>query len=144
MSLPQQTLVEATNRLPAHAGAPGRLQFQQVAPQGFGDRDNSWAWSMLWWRGKLYVGTNRAWHCAEIAGMHSAFPLFVKYPPRNADADCTADPCDLPLQAEIWRWTPETDRWERVYRSPKEIPIPGRPGKYVARDVGFRDMAVFV
>jgi len=99
---------------------------------------------MLWWKGKLYVGTNRAWHCAERAGLHSAFPWFVRYPSDDPDAECTRDPSDLPLQAEIWRWTPETDEWERVYQSPRDVPIQGRPGKYVAREVGFRHMAVFV
>ena len=142
----QNPSAELTPVIPAATGSPrlGRLKFVQAAPPGFGDRHNSWAWSMLWWKGKLYVGTNRAWHCAERAGIHAAFPLFVKYPSNDPDADCAPDPCDLPLQAEIWRWTPETDEWERVYQSPRDVPIPGHPGKFVAREVGFRDMAVFV
>jgi hypothetical protein len=99
---------------------------------------------MLWWNGFLYVGTNRAWHCAERAGLHTAFPWFVKYPPKGPEGDyCTPDLCDLPLQAEIWRWTPGTDQWEMMYRSPQNVPIPSHPGKYVAREVGFRDMTVF-
>lgn len=129
-----------TSRLPI----PSRLNFSQAAPQGFGDRHNSWAWSMLWWKDKLYVGTNRAWHCAERAGINSAFPFLVKYPPDDPDAECATDARNLPLQAEIWRWTPETDEWERVYQSPQDVPIPDRSGKYVAREVGFRDMAIFV
>jgi hypothetical protein len=47
------------------------------------------------------------------------------------------------MQAEIWRWTPETDTWERVYRAPRDVPIPGHPGKFVARDIGYRGMLVF-
>ena len=51
------------------------LVFRQAAPQGFGDRQNSWAWSMYWWKGKLYVGTNRAWHCAEpVSYTHLTLP----------------------------------------------------------------------
>lgn len=129
--------------------APNRLRFRPASPQGFGDRYNSWAWSMLWWNGRLYVGTNRAFLCAERAAIHNGLPLLrwfplVRYPPRDPDAGCTPDMRDLPLQAEIWRWTPETDTWERVYQSPRDVPIPGQRGRCVARDVGFRDMAVFV
>ncbi|MFN2166410.1 MAG: hypothetical protein ACK2U9_09120, partial [Anaerolineae bacterium] len=119
------------------------LAFRQAAPQGFGDRHNSWAWSMQWWRGKLYVGTNRAWHCAEHAAFNAAFPLFFKYPPKDPDAACTPVPFDLPLQAEIWCWTPETDTWERLYQSPRDVPIPKQPGRFVARETGYRYMTVF-
>lgn len=117
--------------------------FTPVAPQGFGDRQNSWAWSMQWWRGALYVGTNRAYHCTEIAGIHAAFPWLVSYPPDDPDIECTPYPEDLPLQAEIWRWQPRTRAWELVYRSPNDVPIPGKPGKFIARDIGFRGMSVF-
>lgn len=129
---------------PAAGSAPRELVFAQAAPQGFGDRQNSWAWSMYWWRDHLYVGTNRAWHCAERAGMRRAFPLIVKYPPDDPDVQCTPDPADLPLQAEIWRWSPTTDEWARVYQSPCDVPIPGKRGKVVAREVGLRYMAPFV
>ncbi|GAB4558312.1 MAG: hypothetical protein Kow0047_03320 [Anaerolineae bacterium] len=127
---------------------PGRLRFEPCGEQGFGDRYNTWPWAMRWWKGHLYVGTNRAFLCAERASLAAALPLFsrfafVRYPPEDRDAGCPEDPTDLPLQAEIWRWSPETDAWERVYQSPQDVPIPGKPGKFVARDIGFRDMAVF-
>jgi len=115
--------------------------FVLAAPQGFGSRHNSWAWAMQWWKGRLYVGTNRAWHCAEVAALHNFFPWSVVYPPLDPDVECTLDPTNLPLQAEIWRWTPP-DTWERVYRSPKDAPIGN--GKFIARDVGYRGMNVFV
>lgn len=120
--------------------------FTQVNEQGFGDRQNSYAWSMQWWQGKLYVGTNRAFRCVEIAAIRGAYPdiPFPKYPPDDPDIECAPTPQDLPLQAEIWRYTPETGVWERVYQSPNDVPIPGYPGKFVARDIGFRDMEVFV
>lgn len=135
--------------VPLKSSISKRLNFRQVALQGLGDRHNSWAWSMMWWRGKLYVGTNRAWLCAERAAISAAFPFlarhpFAKYPPEDPDADCTTSPHDLPLQAEIWCWIPGAGTWERVYQSPQDVPIPGQPGKYVAREVGFRSMAVFV
>jgi len=125
------------------AGQPPTVEkdFNQKVLQGFGDRQNSWTWSMQWWNDLLYVGTNRAWHCAEIASFHLLFPDDVPYPPLDPDIECTADPEDLPLQAEIWRWTPGTDTWERVYQSPQDVALAS--GKLVARDIGYRGMTVF-
>jgi hypothetical protein len=95
---------------------------------------------MQWWNGYLYVGTNRAWHCAEVAALTNIFPGLVTYPPDDPDVECTPDPEDLPLQAEIWRWSPATG-WERVYQAPADVPL--QSGKMVARDVGYRGMTVF-
>jgi hypothetical protein len=117
--------------------------FTQSNVQGFGDRHNSWSWSMQWWNGKLYVGANRAEECFSQASLAFNFPELFHYPPTDPDIECTDSPQDLPLQAEIWRWTPETDTWERVYQSPNDVEIPGYPGKYVARDIGFRGMTLF-
>jgi hypothetical protein len=130
------------------SGAPGALaeqHWEDAATPGFGDRQNSIAWSMRWWRGKLYVGTGRSYICWRGAMWATLFPGLASslYPPRHADADCPPSPTDLPMQAEIWRWTPETDTWERVYQSPQDVPIPGYPGKSVARDIGYRGMLVF-
>lgn len=33
--------------------------FKKVASAGFGDPHNSHAWSMEWFKGRLYVGTSR-------------------------------------------------------------------------------------
>lgn len=116
-------------------------EFIEAAPQGFGDRHNSWAWSMQWWNGHLYVGTNRAFRCVEMASLNRLSATLFPYPPDDPDLSCTPEPSDLPLQAEIWRWTPSTDTWERVFQSPAEVPFPG--GKMIARDIGFRGMIVF-
>ena len=40
--------------------------FALSSPRGFGDRDNSWAQSMVWWKGHLYVGTGRAALCTSL------------------------------------------------------------------------------
>lgn len=117
--------------------------FLEAASQGFGDRQNSFAWSMIWWRDKLYVGTNRSWLCVQHASVAYAFPGWARYPPQDPDLDCAEEPEDLPVQAEIWRWTPRTDTWERLYQSPNDVEIPGFPGKHVARDIGYRYMTVF-
>ena len=98
---------------------------------------------MVWWNGKLYVGTGRATQCVMQATGHLYYPTLISYPSLDPDVECTPDPQDLPLQAEIWRWTPQTDTWEQVFQSPMDIEIPGYPGHYVARDIGFRSMIVF-
>lgn len=128
---------------------PARLTFQPAAPPGFGDQYNSWAWSMLWWQGALYVGTHRAWYCAQRVAHTSAVPGFLKktigryiIPPPDPAANCPDSVFDLPLRAEIWRWTP-ADGWERAYQSPQNVPIPGQPGRFVAREVGYRYMTAF-
>ncbi len=116
--------------------------FRQVNESGFGDRQNSTAFSMKWWRGKLFVGTMRAFRCVENHVISQGFSL-TKYPPRSKVFECTPNPHDLPLQAEIWCYTPESDQWERLYQSPRDVEIPGSSGKYTARDIGFRYMTLF-
>ena len=111
-------------------------------PQGFGDRQNSWAWSMAWFKGKLVVGTNRSYDCMVAASINRPFP-FLPYPPPDPDELCTPDYRDLKLQAEIWTWDPATNVWSRVYQSPADIPHPDNPAKFLARDVGYRYMYVF-
>ena len=59
-----------------------RTNFAAVAPQGFGDRQNSWAWSMTWFNNKLYVGTNRAMDCVNKAAIKLVIPSAV-YPPTD-------------------------------------------------------------
>ncbi len=75
--------------------------FVEAAPQGFGDRQNSEAMSMLWWKGYLFVGTNRANSCVQQASISFYRPDLGGYPPTEADLECTPLPQDLPLQAEI-------------------------------------------
>lgn len=131
---------------PATAAEPlGVNDFTPAVAQGFGDRDNSVMWSMKWWdkTQKLYVGTNRAWLCWSYAGVVATYPIIsYLYPPRDPDVVCAADYNDLPLQAEIWSWDPQTDIWERVYQSPQDVPIPDSD-KFVARDIAFRSMVTF-
>jgi hypothetical protein len=120
----------------AGARAQQPLTFHPVAPQGFGDRQNSWAWSMEWFQGKLYVGTTRAHDCVVAAAMSTVFPV---YPPSDPDTQCTPDPKDLAVQAEIWSWSPGAAGWTRVLQSPNNVAIPGS-GKFTARDIGYRGM----
>lgn len=124
---------------PSEAG----IYFREIAPQGFGDRQNTKAWSMIWWEDKLYVGTARAHMCVEYWGLADVVGWPFRYPPEDPDMECTESPQDLPLQAEIWRYTPETDTWDRVFQSPNDVQIPDHPDKYTARDSGFRGIIAF-
>ena len=108
--------------------------FAYHAPRGFGDRNNSWAHSMVWWNQHLYVGTGRQYACTNlyaiwqfvggVIGLNVA-NTFFPYPPPDPDTSCPALGADLALQAEIWRWGPETRDWERVFQSPLELDNPG-------------------
>ncbi len=139
------TLTPVQARLPERdLGSPAAdIVFREVAPQGFGDRQNTKAWSMIWWKDKLYVGTARAHLCVEYAGLADAIGWPFRYPPEDPDMECTESTQDLPLQAEIWRYTPETDTWDRVFQSPNDAQIPDHPDKHTSRDAGFRGIIGF-
>lgn len=136
---------------PVHARAPeigsglsaAELEFRKIAEQGFGSRHNSKAWSMIWWRGNLYVGTARAHMCVEYWALADTVGWLFQYPPDDPDMECTENPQDLPLRAEIWRYIPETDAWDLVFQSPNDVQIPEHPDKYTARDSGFRGITAF-
>lgn len=117
--------------------------FRVVSTGGFGDKVNTWAASMQWFKGDLYVGTSRASQCVTLASMAALLPIDL-YP--LLGPTCPPDAADLPLAAEIWRYRPGTARWDLVYRSPVDIPvrfdIQNKPTKFTARDIAFRSMAV--
>jgi hypothetical protein len=119
-------------------------QFTRINPPGFGDRQNSYAWSMAWFEGNLYVGTNRNFACVERATIAFYFPSRFPYLANpETCVTCTPSPYDLDLRAEIWRYSPSTGRWDRVYKSPADLPNPKAPGQFVARDIGYRGMVPF-
>jgi hypothetical protein len=118
-------------------------RWEQVVGGGLGDRQNSTVWSMVWWKDRLYIGTLRSFICWRAAIWENNLPNPPYYPPSDAAADCPPDLADIPLRAEIWQYNPGRDSWKRVYRSPQNVPIPGRPGKFIARDTGYRGMLVF-
>ncbi len=118
--------------------------FSRIATGGFGDRNNAWNWSMKWWKGKLYVGTGRLVGCVTFAASDAQNGTHI-YPPKDSPS-CTPDVKDLPLRAEIWRFTPETKRWDRVYQSPLTIPIGDNSSgqtRVTAREIGFRTLFTF-
>jgi hypothetical protein len=118
--------------------------FTQINESGFGDAANTYPWSMVFWRNRLYVGTNRAFPCVEYWAYHRAFPLISPYPPRrDPDVKCPDSAYDLPLQAEIWAYAPVEHTWSRVFRSPKDVSCVHSSDGRVASDIGFRNMLVF-
>lgn len=128
--------------LAAPTSIPTASDFEEAVIQGYGDRQNSITWSMMWWRGDLYVGTNRAVRCARAYVIDLEIP--GSYPPNDPDVECTPSPYDLPLAAQIWRYSPQSDQWTRLYTSPMDLPIPGLPFKVTAREQGFRYMMPYV
>ena len=113
-----------------------------IAQGGFGDRHNGYAWSMAWFKGRLYVGTARDPLCVERATMAFYFPAAGLYQPRPArDIRCPSTIHAGDLRAEIWRYDPRGRRWTHVYRSPR-VANPRAPGRVIARDIGYRGMVV--
>ena len=68
---------------------------------------------MIWFKDHLYVGTTRAnlhllWFTmGENVNRFSVWP--VEHP---------ANPYDLDLRGQIWRYNPHTEQWQQVYLSP--------------------------
>ena len=116
--------------------------FSKVATGGFGDEHNTWNWSMAWFQGKLYVGTGREVYCVTSATAFVKIGAPGLYPP--AIGDCTPDYHNLPLQAEIWQYTPGTNTWLRVFQSPNSLTTTDNKGHTVptARDIGFRSLTL--
>jgi hypothetical protein len=113
--------------------------FVDVASSGFGDPVNSSAASMRWFKGDLYVGTARATQCVTLASLAGKLPVDL-YP--FLGPNCPADPADLALAAEIWRYHPQTGKWDKVYTSPVDVQVRAKPARFTARDIAFPAMAV--
>jgi hypothetical protein len=117
--------------------------FRAVGASDLRNQANSGASAMQWFKGDLYVGTSRSSQCVALASLAARLPVDV-YP--FLGQNCPLDAADLPLAAEIWRYTPLTNQWARVYTSPMDVPvrfdIRGRASKFTARDIAFRSMAV--
>ena len=146
---------------PLPTGSPG---VSIIAQNGFGDRNNSMAWTMGWFKGKLYVGTGRDESCVENQTIQFYYPAARHYTTNpSPDVHCPANPYNMSLQAEIWRYTPARSsratvlttggrpvtvststpgRWKMVYRAPL-IRNPLAKKMWVARDLAYRGMVVW-
>jgi SAM-dependent methyltransferase len=110
--------------------------FRCVARNGVDDSENSYAHSMGWFRGSLYISTTRN-------AMTGPKPFH-----EDIRAGVTVYPVPIPetsswdndFRAQIWRYSPMNDRWTMVHRAPMtEV----EHGWKVPRQVGFRAMAQF-
>ena len=120
----------SVNRLGISRGL-AQSDFRMIAHGGFGDGMNGYAHSMAWFRDRIYVGTTRG-----------NFPLMKKRLPIGMDpwpVECPEDPFTLDMRAELWRYTPTDESWERVYKSPYII---GSDGRSIPREFGLRGMLV--
>jgi nucleoside-diphosphate-sugar epimerase len=120
----------------AQAGHGLRLSdFRPIARNGFGDQSNAYCHAMAHFDGKLFVGTTR--HSMALLKLFPPIdppaldPWPVNAPPRVQDLD---------MRGNIWRWSPKTQQWDLVFRSPTII---GKNDEEVPRDLGYRGMAVF-
>ena len=113
-----------------------RMQFHQIARNGFGDANNSYPHAIAWFNGYLYVGTTRGVLALIQHKRPEDFCSWEIYPiksPENLHKE-------LDMRAQIWRYHPPTRAWEKVLASPL---VTGRDGTQVCLFQGFRNMAVF-
>jgi SAM-dependent methyltransferase len=111
-----------------------RGHFRKIASNGFGDGGNSYAWGRTWFKDHLYVGTNR--HLLVL--LLKRFPYKVPMPVWPVPTPEST--FDLDLAAQVWRYNPDTDIWQRVYKAPM---VDGIDNHRVPLAYGFRNMAVF-
>ena len=119
--------------------------WQQIANGGFGNDNNAWAWSQIWFNGYLFVGTGTNVDCvtADTAAVQTGVDL---YPSPSGARFCPEDPLHIAQPAQIWRYTPQTKTWAMVYQSPQDIPLgtdqDGNPA-FAARSIGFRNFGIY-
>jgi pimeloyl-ACP methyl ester carboxylesterase len=117
--------------------------WKEIASGGYGDDANTWTWSQTWFQGNLFVGTGRQINCDTTYSAAIGSGLNLYPPPGN---DCPDDGTQLGTGAEIWKYTPQTKTWVRVYKAPQTIPIGndanGNPA-FCATAIGFRGMTVY-
>jgi hypothetical protein len=117
---------------PLQTGTPG---VRIIAQNGFGDSNNSYAWSMDWFKGKLYVGTGRDELCVENQTVQFFFPHNKTYTTNpSPGVHCPRNPYNMSLRAQIWQYTPGgaklgADAVERTspHHGKSTSPTPKRP-----------------
>jgi nucleoside-diphosphate-sugar epimerase len=126
--------VRTGHRAPAVPGL-SEPDFRPLAVNGFGDPANSYVHCMAQFCGSVYAGTSR--HSMALLRLFPPLEPAVMDPwpvrvPGSVD--------DLDMHGQIWRLRPDSDTWERAYTSPD---MPGKQGRDVPRDLGYRGMTVF-
>lgn len=151
---------EATNNTDAYVSARGLEvgDFRRIATDGIEDPANSYAWSMEWFRGALYVGVNRhhLWQLLQVmAAPFEPLGLDLSHEVQGPEEETWGGPVWAEeMRGEIWRY--QDGQWERVYRAgilqgelpikasvttpePPEPPIVG----YYPESYGYRVMGEF-
>lgn len=121
----------AKNKLGINPGFR-KEDFRLIAHGGFGDGLNAYAHSMAWFNNHLYVATTRG----NFPLMSSRLSIGMDIWP----VECPEDPFQLDMRAEIWRYSPNSESWEKIYKSPL---ITGSHGKPIPRELGYRGMIIY-
>lgn len=122
---------------PAPVRGLARSNFSQLARGGLGDGHNSFAHSMAWFQGKLYLGTTRSNLCmlrVQVAYVETPLEVWPVDCPTTMDGLYTLD-----RRAQIWCYDPGPDRWEMLHQAPM---VEGSDGRPTAREIGYRSMVV--
>jgi hypothetical protein len=109
--------------------------YAKAADHGFGDPQNSYAFSMAWFGSGLHIGTVR-----NLLAMVSASPPADPARMHPWPVPVPDDLFQLDLRAQIWRTSGPGSGWEQEFVSPMLDDPEGRPAP---RDIGYRCMAVF-
>lgn len=109
-----------------------RDDFRRIAANGWGDQLNAYAYSMAQYDDAIYVGTSRG----NLVMIHQNHPDWMSNWPVRLPREFH----DFDFRAEIRRYRPSTDDWERVFRSPR---VTNKHGRRIPRDLGYRSMTVW-
>jgi hypothetical protein len=139
--------------------------FEMIGARGLGDGHNSYAYSAAWFRDHLYVGSNR--DALTMLNYNAPFKFSISGDARtetddahfaegktNKARDVNSVASDMQIwptlvpdnyeeldrQGQIWRYSPDSADWNRIYRAPLTM---GTNGKEVPLAYGFRNMCVF-
>jgi hypothetical protein len=124
---------------PAPVPGLGLADFRRICENGFGDAHNSFAHSMAWYKGHLYIGTTRSnFQMIKIQTTFRDLPLPM-WPVEGPD-DAEGLYRELDRRSQIWRFEPREGVWEEVFRAPL---VMGLTNEDVARETGYRAMLVF-
>jgi SAM-dependent methyltransferase len=108
--------------------------FRRIAQRGFGSGHNSYAYSSAWFNDHLYIGTNR--NALQTIITRWPFEAPFEFPPVPVPDRYEK----LDLRGQIWRYSPSSAHWERVFRSPM---VRGYEGRLAPLAVAFRCMTIF-
>jgi hypothetical protein len=123
---------------PAPRPGLGLTDFRRICDNGLGDGHNSFPHSAAWFQGRFYIGITRSnFQMLKVQKIFQDLPVYA-WPvegPDDREGLYTLD-----RRAQIWAYDPLSDRWQYVLRSPL---VTGTTGEDVARETGYRAMAVF-